>query len=107
MTSDITFFENTLVIGFENVTKLEGATFMPSVSEDGELSWTNDRGLPNPAPVNIKGEKGEPGEKGEQGEPGTDGYTPVKGADYWTEADKGEVVNDVLEALPTWTGGSY
>lgn len=97
MTSDITFFENTLVVGFENVTKLEGATFMPSVSEDGELSWTNDRGLPNPAPVNIKGEKGDPGEKGEQGEPGTDGYTPVKGTDYWTEADRAEILAETEE----------
>ena len=32
-----------------------GATFTPTVSEDGTLSWTNDKGLPNPAPVNIKG----------------------------------------------------
>lgn len=38
---------------------------------------------------------------------GTDGYTPVKGTDYWTESDKAEIVNDTLAALPTWTGGSY
>jgi len=47
-----------------------GATFTPSVSEDGVLSWTNDKGLDNPAPVNIKGEKGDTGEQGEQGEQG-------------------------------------
>lgn len=35
-----------------------GATFTPHVSEDGILSWTNDRGLPNPAPVRIKGDDG-------------------------------------------------
>ena len=35
------------------------------------------------------------------------GKTPVKGTDYWTEADKQEIVQDVLNALPTWTGGSY
>lgn len=35
-----------------------GATFTPSVSEGGELSWTNDKGLPNPEPVNIKGKDG-------------------------------------------------
>ena len=32
----------------------DGATFIPSVSEDGTLSWTNDKGLENPASVNIK-----------------------------------------------------
>lgn len=36
-----------------------------------------------------------------------DGKTPVKGEDYFTEADKTEFVNDVLSALPTWEGGSY
>lgn len=35
------------------------------------------------------------------------GLKPVKGTDYWTAADKQEIVNDVLAALPTWTGGSY
>lgn len=44
---------------------------------------------------------------GEKGEPGADGHTPIKGTDYWTAADKQAIVNDVLAALPTWTGGSY
>ena len=45
-----------------------------------------------------------------QGEPGKDGYTPRKGIDYFdgvdgkdyvlTEADKQEIVNLVLQALP-------
>lgn len=39
----------------------DGATFIPSVSDDGIISWTNDRDLPNPKPVNIKGEKGDSG----------------------------------------------
>lgn len=47
------------------------------------------------------------GEKGDTGAAGADGYTPVKGTDYWTAADKAEIVNDTLAALPTWTGGSY
>lgn len=50
-----------------------GATFTPSVSSDGTLSWTNDGGLENPAPVNIKGADGEPGKDGEPGAPGADG----------------------------------
>ena len=36
-----------------------------------------------------------------------DGKTPIKGIDYYTEADKTEIVNLVLSALPTWNGGSY
>ena len=31
---------------------------------------------------------------------GQDGYTPQKGTDYWTTADKAEIVQDVLDALP-------
>ncbi len=31
----------------------DGATFMPSVSETGVISWTNDKGLENPTPVNL------------------------------------------------------
>lgn len=88
----------------------DGATFTPSVSESGDLSWSNDKGLENPATVNIKGEKGDTGDtgpQGEQGPAGTDGYTPVKGTDYFTDEDKTELVNAVIAALPTWTGGSY
>lgn len=44
-----------------------GATFIPSVSAEGVISWINDRELPNPPPVNIKGEKGDKGEQGESG----------------------------------------
>lgn len=38
--------------------------FVPSVSSDGVLSWTNRAGLANPASVNIKGAKGDKGDKG-------------------------------------------
>lgn len=46
-----------------------GTTFFPSVSEIGIISWTNDGGLQNPPPINIKGDRGEKGEKGEKGDP--------------------------------------
>lgn len=39
-----------------------GATFKPAVSSSGDLSWTNDKGLPNPNSVNIKGAPGDPGD---------------------------------------------
>ena len=38
-----------------------GATFTPSVSTDGVLSWTKDGGKENPASVNLKGPAGEAG----------------------------------------------
>ena len=41
--------------------------FIPSVSSDGVLSWTNKAGLPNPASVNIKGAKGDQGLQGATG----------------------------------------
>lgn len=46
----------------------DGATFTPSVDADGNLSWTNDKGLDNPETVNIKGPQGETGPQGEAGE---------------------------------------
>ena len=61
----------------------------------------------------MKGEKGDPGDTGPTGPAGpagptgANGSTPVRGTDYWTAADKQEIVNDVLNALPTWEGGSY
>lgn len=51
-----------------------------------------------------KGDKGDPGEKGDPGKDGEDGYTPVKGTDYCTDADKEELVAAVLAALPTYEG---
>ncbi len=41
--------------------------FIPSVSPDGVLEWTNKAGLANPATVNIKGPQGVQGEKGDPG----------------------------------------
>ena len=38
-----------------------GVTYTPSISADGILSWTNDGGLENPAPIKILGSKGENG----------------------------------------------
>ena len=51
----------------------DGATFRPEVSADGELSWTNNGGLDNPEPVNIRGPQGVQGEPGIQGPPGPAG----------------------------------
>lgn len=53
----------------------DGATFTPSVSADGDLSWTNNKGLTNPSTVNIKGPKGDTGATGPQGPQGETGDT--------------------------------
>lgn len=69
-----------------------GATFTPAVSAEGVVSWTNDRDLPNPAPVNIMGPAGPAGEKGEKGDPGPQGPkgdTGPAGADG-AKGDKGD-----------------
>lgn len=39
----------------------DGATFIPTVDDDGYISWENNKSLPNPATKNIKGTKGDTG----------------------------------------------
>lgn len=57
----------------------DGTTFTPSVSAAGDLSWTNDGGKANPAPVNLKGPQGDTGPTGPQGETGPQGPTGATG----------------------------
>lgn len=54
--------------------------------------------------ANLKGDKGDNGTNGKDGKDGADGHTPIKGADYFTEADKAEMVASVIYALPKYTG---
>ena len=85
-----------------------GATFIPHLADDGTLSWTNDKGLPNPEPINIKGGKGDPFTYEDFTE---EQLAELKGDPFtyedFTEEQLAELVNSVLAALPTWTGGSY
>lgn len=57
-----------------------GATFTPSVSSAGVISWTNDKNLPNPTPVNIRGPQGIQGVQGPQGIQGKEGPQGAQGA---------------------------
>lgn len=58
----------------------DAATYIPTVSQEGVLSWTNEKGMENPAPVNIMGPKGNTGPQGPAGK------------DYvLTAADKAEI----------------
>lgn len=101
-----------------------GITFTPTVDDDGNLSWTNDGGLPNPPSVNIKGKNGTNGtsvtvtsvsESEEDGgsnvvtfsdgmkltvKNGSDGHTPEKGVDYFTDAEKAAMVSEAAAAIP-------
>jgi hypothetical protein len=45
----------------EIVPGIRGTTFIPSVSSEGIISWTNDGDLPNPEPISIVGPQGETG----------------------------------------------
>ena len=56
-----------------------GATFTPKVDSSGNLSWTNNKGLTNPATVNIKGPQGPTGATGSQGPKGDTGATGPQG----------------------------
>lgn len=46
------------LISMRDSGEFDGATFTPSVSSNGDLSWTNDRGRDNPATVNVRGPNG-------------------------------------------------
>lgn len=59
----------------------DGATFTPFVSSSGILSWTNNKGLANPAPVNIKGKDGVNGTNGINGKDGINGVDGEDGVD--------------------------
>lgn len=59
--------------------------------KDGEQGPKGDTGATGP--------QGPQGEQGIQGEKGADGYTPVKGTDYWTDADKTEIITETENAI--------
>lgn len=117
------------------ITSASGTSSADLKGEKGDKGETGEKGADGYTPVKgvdyfdgekgDKGDKGDPGEKGETGErgpqgeqgpagpagadgkDGADGKTPEKGTDYYTEADKTEMVSRVISALPTWNGGSY
>lgn len=75
-----------------------GATFRPFVSDSGVLSWTNDKGLSNPEPVNIKGP---PGESGTGGTAGVSSFNGRTGA---VTSQPGDYTAADVGARPdTWT----
>lgn len=65
--------------GDKGATGDSGATFTPKVDSNGNLSWTNNKGLTNPATVNIKGPQGPTGATGSQGPQGPKGDKGIQG----------------------------
>ena len=70
--------------------------------EQGIQGIQGETGAPGP-----QGIQGIQGPKGDKGDTGADGHTPVKGTDYFTEADKQELVTAVIAALPSTEEVSY
>ena len=87
-----------------------GADGAPGPKGDqGEPGPKGDKG--DPGDPGAKGDPGEPGlkgDKGDPGDPGVDGYSPVKGTDYWTEADQASIravlMDEVAEEYQPLTG---
>lgn len=112
--SNVTVNDTTGVVTFElndgssasyTFPKPKDGVSVTGVSDKGDGTFTLllSDGSETSAVQTIKGDKGDKGDKGNpggKGDPGADGYTPVKGTDYWTSDDKAEIVNDVLESLP-------
>lgn len=89
-------------------TAVRGDSAAASVAEgDGGLTFSF------VLPKGDKGEKGNKGDKGDKGDRGdtgiagkggANGYTPMRGTDYWNDADKAEIKSYVDEAI---LGGAW
>ena len=55
-------------------------------------------------PKGDTGAQGPKGDTGAKGDTGPAGYTPVKGTDYWTAAERQAIINDVLNQVPSGGG---
>lgn len=66
----------------------KGAHYTPIMDDDGNLSWTNDAGLPNPVAKNIRGPQGVQGPQGPKGDKG-DSIKGDKG-DKGDQGDQGQ-----------------
>ena len=66
---------------------------------DGAQGPQGPQGIQGP-----RGETGPAGKDGVDGKNGADGRTPIKGTDYFTDADRAEMVAAVIAALPVYNG---
>lgn len=75
------------------ITDIDGGHRVTITDSTGEKSFDVLDGATGP--------KGDTGETGATGPAGADGKTPVKGTDYWTEADKKEIIDEVVAEINT------
>lgn len=98
-TKGTTDFIDVTITADNVVLATDGITFTPVVTSPSNdkltLSWENDGGAENPESVTITAPKG------------TDGHTPVRGTDYWTEADKAVILSEAIDrTCPTGSAES-
>lgn len=103
--------------GIQGARGLQGETgpvYTPRINSDGTLSWTNNGdNLPNPTPINIKGERGDKGDEGVTFQPivkdgviywtnnqGKDNPDPVRIAG--PQGDRGDAGRTGLSAYQIW-----
>lgn len=67
------------IAGPEGIQGPIGPYYIPSISNDGIISWTNTGGLSNPSSINIKGPQGDTGIQGPEGPIGPQGIQGIQG----------------------------
>ena len=89
-----------------SATKSQAVTTIDVTSKDGSTTTTEvydgKDGIDG-----INGKDGYTPIKGIDYFDGKDGYTPVKGVDYFTQSDVNQIVNKVLDEIPTSEGVDY
>ena len=96
------------------VTSASGTSYANLKGENGKDGINGNNGKDGYTPIKgvdyfdgkdgKDGADGKNGINGTNGKDGVDGYSPVRGKDYWTEADKAEMVSAVISALPIYNG---
>ena len=76
---------------FDRVSGVYTDSGVSALGIKGDKGDTGDKG--------ETGEKGDRGDKGDKGDTGEDGYTPIRGTDYWTDEDIAEIKSYVYEAI--------
>lgn len=92
-----------------------GTSYIPSIDEEGNLSWSNNDGQENPPTVNIKGKTGDKGgifipaidencnltwsNDADLSNPEPVNLKPVAGIDFFTEEDKSKIISDIVKEL--------
>lgn len=98
---------NTAVSPTINVDEIDGGHRVSITDVNGEKTFDVMNGLKgdkgDTGEHGLQGLKGDKGDTGEQGPAGKDGYTPVKGTDYFTEEDKTELIDELEQRLEEQT----